>query len=69
MKYLKTLTATAAMFAFAGGAYAQEFYVGGSIGLSAQNDSASSGTTGSFTTGVCGDRRPTEVAAATVYGL
>lgn len=68
MKYLKTLTATAAMLAFAGGAYAQDFYVGGSIGLSAQNDSDNSGTTGAFTTGDIGDGSTIDVAAGTPYG-
>lgn len=51
-------------------AFAQEWYVGGSIGALTQSDSDNSGTTGSFTTGNGSPAVPngTSVAAGTRYG-
>lgn len=51
-------------------AHAQEWYVGGSIGILSQDDSDNSGTTGAFTTGNGAPTVPngTPVAAGTPYG-
>ena len=49
-------------------AMAQEWYVGGSIGINDQDDSSNSGTTGAFTTGNLGDGTTLDVAAGTPYG-
>lgn len=68
MKLMKTIAAIAAGVAIAGAASAQEYYVGGSIGLTQQNDSDNSGSTGAFTTGNLGDGNTLDVAAGTPYG-
>ena len=68
MKLIKTAAALAAGLAIVGAASAQEYYVGGSIGLTQQNDSDNSGTTGAFTTGNLGDGSTLDVAAGTPYG-
>ncbi len=68
MKLIKIMAATAAGVAIAGTAAAQEYYVGGSIGFSQQNDSDNSGATGAFTTGNLGDGSTLDVAAGTAYG-
>lgn len=68
MKLLKATAAMAAGLMIAGAASAQEYYVGGSIGLTQQNDSDNSGSTGAFTTGNLGDGSTLDVAAGTSYG-
>ncbi|MEM7458995.1 MAG: outer membrane beta-barrel protein [Pseudomonadota bacterium] len=68
MKLMKTAAAIAAGLVIAGAASAQEYYVGGSIGLTQQNDSDNSGSTGAFTTGNLGDGTTLDVAAGTPYG-
>ncbi|MEL6857209.1 MAG: outer membrane beta-barrel protein [Pseudomonadota bacterium] len=68
MKLIKIVAALAAGAAIVGTAAAQEYYVGGSIGVSQQNDSDNSGSTGAFTTGNLGDGSTLEVAAGTPYG-
>ena len=68
MKLMKTAAAIAAGLVIVGAASAQEYYVGGSIGLSQQNDSDNSGSTGAFTTGNLGDGSTLDVAAGTPYG-
>ncbi|MEL6474345.1 MAG: outer membrane beta-barrel protein [Pseudomonadota bacterium] len=65
-KFLAGVVTCAALFAAP--AVAQEWYVGGSIGLNAQNDSDNSGQTGAFTTGNLGDGSTLDVAANTPYG-
>lgn len=51
-------------------AYAQEWYVSGSVGYLMQNDSSNAGTTGAFTTGNGAPALPfgTPIAAGTPYG-
>lgn len=51
-------------------AHAQEWYVGGSIGILSQDDSSNAGSTGAFTTGNGAPAVPngTAVAAGTPYG-
>lgn len=68
MKLIKATAAMAAGLMIAGVASAQEYYVGGSVGLSQQNDSDNSGATGAFTTGNLGDGSTLDVAAGTSYG-
>ncbi|MEM8615935.1 MAG: P44/Msp2 family outer membrane protein [Pseudomonadota bacterium] len=68
MKLAKTLTTGVAFLALAGAAAAQEYYVGGSLGLNNQSDSDNSGVTGAFTTGNLGDGSTLDVAAGTDYG-
>ncbi|MEL7032576.1 MAG: outer membrane beta-barrel protein [Pseudomonadota bacterium] len=68
MKLMKTAAAIAAGLVIVGAASAQEYYVGGSIGLTQQNDSDNSGSTGAFTTGNLGDGSTLDVAAGTPYG-
>ncbi len=68
MKLVKTAAAFAAGLMFVGAASAQEYYVGGSIGISQQNDSDNSGSTGAFTTGNLGDGTTLAVASGTPYG-
>jgi len=68
MKLIKTAAALAAGLAIVGAASAQEYYVGGSIGLTQQNDSDNSGSTGAFTTGNLGDGSTLDVASGTPYG-
>lgn len=68
MKLMKSVAAIAAGLVIVGAAGAQEYYVGGSIGLTQQNDSDNSGSTGAFTTGNLGDGSTLDVAAGTPYG-
>ena len=68
MKLMKTVAAVAAGLVIVGAASAQEYYVSGSVGLSQQNDSDNSGSTGAFTTGNLGDGSTLDVAAGTPYG-
>lgn len=68
MKFLKTTVFLAAGIAMAGVASAQEYYAGGSIGFSQQNDSDNRGLTGAFTTGNLGDGTTLDVASGTSYG-
>ncbi|MEL7040903.1 MAG: outer membrane beta-barrel protein [Pseudomonadota bacterium] len=68
MKLMKTSAALAAGLIITGVASAQDFYVSGSIGLTQQNDSDNSGSTGAFTTGNLGDGATLDVAAGTPYG-
>lgn len=68
MKLMKITSILAAGIAVSGVAAAQEYYVGGSIGLTQQNDSSNSGSTGAFTTGNLGDGSTLDVAAGTPYG-
>ncbi|MEO1552679.1 MAG: outer membrane beta-barrel protein [Pseudomonadota bacterium] len=68
MKLIKTAAAISASLAIVAAASAQEYYVGGSIGLTQQNDSDNSGATGAFTTGNLGDGSTLDVAAGTPYG-
>ena len=68
MNLIKIASVLAASVALAGTATAQEYYVGGSIGLAQQNDSSNSGSTGAFTTGNLGDGSTLDVAAGTPYG-
>jgi len=68
MKLIKTASALVAGLIITGAASAQEYYVGGSIGLTQQNDSDNSGSTGAFTTGNLGDGSTLEVASGTPYG-
>ncbi|MEM9739095.1 MAG: outer membrane beta-barrel protein [Pseudomonadota bacterium] len=49
-------------------AAAQEWYIGGTIGVAIQDDSENSGQTGAFTTGNLGDGSTLDVAAGTAYG-
>jgi opacity protein-like surface antigen len=68
---IRTLLAVAATaMATTATAHAQEWYVGGSIGILAQDDSDNSGSTGAFTTGNGAPAVPngTAVAAGTPYG-
>ena len=68
---LKLLAAGALAAVFAPlSAFAQEWYVGGSVGALTQSDSDNSGTTGAFTTGNGSPTVPngTSVAAGTPYG-
>ena len=57
------LAATAAMPAFA-----QDYYISGSVGLVDQSNSSNEGVTGAFTTGNLGDGTTLDVAAGTDYG-
>ena len=57
------LAATAAMPAFA-----QDYYISGSVGLVDQSNSSNEGATGAFTTGNLGDGTTLDVAAGTDYG-
>lgn len=68
MNLMKTVAAVTAGLAIVGAASAQEYYVSGSAGLSQQNDSDNSGSTGAFTTGNLGDGSTLDVAAGTPYG-
>ena len=68
MKLMKSVAAVVAGLVIVGAASAQEYYVGGSIGLTQQNDSDNSGSTGAFTTGNLGDGSTLDVAAGTPYG-
>ena len=68
MKLMKSVAAIAAGLVIVGAASAQEYYVGGSIGFTQQNDSDNSGSTGAFTTGNLGDGSTLDVAAGTSYG-
>ncbi|MEL7111653.1 MAG: outer membrane beta-barrel protein [Pseudomonadota bacterium] len=68
MKLMKSVAAVAAGLVIVGAASAQEYYVGGSIGFTQQNDSDNSGSTGAFTTGNLGDGSTLDVAAGTAYG-
>ena len=68
MKLIKMTSMLAAGVAISGVAAAQEYYVGGSIGFTQQNDSSNSGSTGAFTTGNLGDGSTLDVAAGTPYG-
>jgi opacity protein-like surface antigen len=68
MNLIKIASLAASGIALAGGAAAQEYYVGGSIGFAQQNDSSNSGSTGAFTTGDLGDGSTLDVAAGTPYG-
>jgi opacity protein-like surface antigen len=49
-------------------AFAQEWYVSGSVSYAIQSDSDNSGTTGVFTTGNLGDGSTLNVASGTPYG-
>ena len=64
-KLLASLCATALISA---PAFAQEWYVSGSVSYANQSDSDNSGTTGAFTTGNLGDGTTLDVAAGTPYG-
>ncbi len=68
MKLMKFIAACTAGLMIAGAAAAQDYYVGGSIGLTQQNDSDNSGSTGAFTTGNLGDGTTLDVADGTPYG-
>ena len=68
MKLMKSVADVSAGLVIVGAASAQEYYVGGSIGLTQQNDSDNSGSTGAFTTGNLGDGSTLDVAAGTPYG-
>ena len=68
MTLKKTVAAAAAGLVIVGAASAQEYYVGGSVGFTQQNDSDNSGSTGAFTTGNLGDGSTLPVAAGTAYG-
>lgn len=68
MKLIKTVTAIVAGLVIASAASAQEYYAGGAIGLTQQNDSDNSGSTGAFTTGNLGDGSTLAVAEGTSYG-
>ncbi len=68
MTLTKTTIAIAAGLMMASVASAQEYYAGGSIGITQQNDSDNSGSTGAFTTGNLGDGTTLDVAAGTPYG-
>src|SRR6056297_734405 len=68
MTLMKSVAAVTAGLVIVGAASAQEYYVGGSIGLLQQNDSDNAGSTGAFTTGNLGDGSTLDVAAGTAYG-
>lgn len=68
MTILTTASALAIGMALIGGAQAQEWYAGGSIGINQQADSDNAGATGAFTTGNLGDGSTLDVAAGTNYG-
>ena len=68
MKLMKSVAAVSAGLVIVGAATAQEYYDGGSIGFTQQNDSDNSGSTGAFTTGNLGDGSTLDVAAGTPYG-
>jgi opacity protein-like surface antigen len=68
MTLMKSVAAITAGLVIVGAASAQEYYVGGSIGLLQQNDSDNAGSTGAFTTGNLGDGSTLDVAAGTAYG-
>lgn len=68
MRLAKWISATCAVLFVAAPATAQDWYVGGSIGVALQNDSDNSGETGAFTTGNLGDGTTLDVAAGTPYG-
>lgn len=64
------LAALAATIAFPASAMAQDWYVGGSIGVATQSDSSNAGETGAFNTGNGAPAVPdqTPIAAGTPYG-
>ncbi|MDP3494590.1 MAG: outer membrane beta-barrel protein [Hyphomonadaceae bacterium] len=68
--FRKLITTAAIAMATTSAAYAQDWYVGGSIGILTQDDSSNAGTTGAFTTGNGSPAVPngTAVAAGTPYG-
>ncbi len=68
MNFIKITAIAAASILVAGTATAQEYYVGGSVGIAQQNDSNNDGSTGAFTTGNLGDGSTLDVAAGTPYG-
>lgn len=68
MKIKASLLALGAFTIVASPAVAQEWYIGGSIGINNQSDSDNSGSTGAFTTGNLGDDTTLDVAAGTDYG-
>ncbi len=68
MNLIKAAAVLAAVAGLSAQANAQDWYVGGSIGLSQQNDSDNSGATGAFTTGNLGDGSTLDVADGTSYG-
>lgn len=68
MRLLVGSTLAAAGMLIASPANAEGWYVGGSVGINAQNDSDNSGTTDAFTTGNLGDGTTLDVADGTPYG-
>jgi len=68
MSPIKFFAAALAALTVSGAAAAQEWYVGGSIGVGLQDDSDNSGSTGAFTTGNLGDGSTLDVAEGTAYG-
>ncbi|MEM7767085.1 MAG: outer membrane beta-barrel protein [Pseudomonadota bacterium] len=64
----KSIAALGLAVSVVGAASAQQWYVGGSVGFSQQNDSDNSGQTGAFTTGNLGDGSTLDVAEGTDYG-
>ncbi|MEL6955773.1 MAG: outer membrane beta-barrel protein [Pseudomonadota bacterium] len=68
MSPIKFFAAALAALTISGAAAAQEWYVGGSIGVALQDDSDNSGSTGAFTTGNLGDGSTLDVADGTAYG-
>lgn len=68
MRVAKWTALISAIAVLAMPAAAQEWYVGGSIGVALQNDSDNSGQTGAFTTGNLGDGSTLAVAEGTAYG-
>ncbi|MEM0986862.1 MAG: outer membrane beta-barrel protein [Pseudomonadota bacterium] len=65
---LKCIAALGLAVSLSSTASAQDWYVGGTIGFSQQNDSPNSGETGAFTTGNLGDGSTLAVAEGTEYG-
>ena len=68
MKFNKVVLSTAAGLLLASAAHADNWYVGGSIGLAVQNDSSNSGSTDAFFTGNLGDDTRLFVEDGTSYG-
>lgn len=65
---LKLVACVSTLVVITGPAHANDWYIGGSIGLNSQSDSDNGGQTGAFTTGNIGDGTTIPVAAGTDYG-
>jgi len=68
MKISKIFASVCAAALIGAPAFAQEWYVSGSVSYVDQSESDNSGSTGAFTTGNLGDGSTLDVAAGTPYG-